>query len=197
MKFFQLTGSLVIALLYPANALAVQPMLVPEKAVAAPVQNNTSAAMPPVAPAAINPPSIAPAPNGQSVGLVPPTVPSNSSSPTTPDGYPLIGRMETITFGQTKPSETVENRLTHLEQAVFRIDYKNESLFDRTQRLKLAILGANDPGSENQELDFASLPPLQSRPDLTSSAYLGGLLLSPPSLPRLHPLLVTLQGLRS
>ena len=77
------------------------------------------------------------------------------------DSYPLIGRMEIVTFGQAKPTEAVEERLTKLEQAIFLLDYKDQSLFDRTQKLKSSYSwGLMYPIDENQDLDFAALPPL-------------------------------------
>ncbi len=141
MKCFSLASLSIAVLLYqPAFVLAAQPVLMPEKPVAAPVQNSTPL----------------PAPARANTAMPPAAVQSTDSGE-----YPLVDRMETITFGQAKPKLAIEERLSLLEQAVFRVNYKSDSLFDRTQRLKVAILGANDPADANQDLlDYAMLPPL-------------------------------------
>jgi len=157
---------LIVALLFPdVKAMAVQPpLLVPEKAVAAPVASPVTNGLPPVAPQRTN--SQAPSPAVQSS----PPEANIQVAPTGADGYPLIGRMETITFGKVNANEKVDVRLTNLEEAVFRLNYKDESLFDRTQRLKIAILGANDPSSAGDQdvIDMATLPPLLPPTSLVS-----------------------------
>ena len=68
--------------------------------------------------------------------------------------YPALSKMEVITFGQAKPNVAIEQRLTDLEKAVFQKSFEGESLFDRTQKLKLTILG---PGElEPADQDFAN-----------------------------------------
>ncbi len=79
--------------------------------------------------------------------------------------YPLIDKMEIITFGKAKTNEPLENRISALELAVFLTNFKGLSLFDRTQKLKLTILGASDPtGIDSEDLSETWLPPLLSPP---------------------------------
>lgn len=59
------------------------------------------------------------------------------------DNYPLVARMEKITFGLTKPGLEIQDRLDSLEQAVFQTSYRDESLFDQVKRLKSAVIDNN------------------------------------------------------
>jgi len=104
------------------------------------------------------------------------------------DGYPAVGQLEELTFGATRADSPIEERLTGLENAVFAHTYPEDSLFDRTERLKRTLLGEstaagsaadpyyetdpNPPGwiddplagqSEDQELAY--LDELASRPE--------------------------------
>ncbi len=57
------------------------------------------------------------------------------------DSYPQIGEMESITFGTAQPGLPVEQRLSQLENAIFKQAYTDQTLFDRTERLKQTLLG--------------------------------------------------------
>lgn len=56
--------------------------------------------------------------------------------------------MESITFGSAQPGLPVEQRLSQLENAIFKQAYTDQSLFDRTERLKQTLLGG---GIEQQQ----------------------------------------------
>jgi uncharacterized protein YkwD len=85
---------------------------------------------------------------------------SNLGQISNPDNYPVVGKMETVTFGNAHQEQQIDQRLSALEEAVFKQAYQNESLFDRTQRLKMTILGTLDEPPESAGVgDFAALPP--------------------------------------
>ena len=118
-RYLGTIGSLVLAFNSSYQCLADQkPVLVPQKAIAAPIPTNNSS-------------------TASDSLLIPPVMQPSAES----ESYPLVDRMETITFGQVKAKLPLEQRLSDLEQAVFRTNYKSDSLFDRNQRLKLAIIG--------------------------------------------------------
>lgn len=80
----------------------------------------------------------------------PPISKNTSNAPATAGGaaqssaadmYPQIGKLEQLTFGTSKPDMQIEDRLISLESAVFAKTYANDSLFDRTERLKITLLG--------------------------------------------------------
>ncbi|MEZ4545638.1 MAG: hypothetical protein R3C24_17300 [Cyanobacteriota/Melainabacteria group bacterium] len=50
------------------------------------------------------------------------------------DKYPVVGRLENLTFGRTSPDRDVASRLSSLENSIFARTYSEESLFDRTER---------------------------------------------------------------
>ncbi len=64
---------------------------------------------------------------------------ASTKSPT--DLYPQIGKLEQLTFGTSKAELSIEDRLLALENAIFATSYPNDSLFDRTERLKITLLG--------------------------------------------------------
>jgi len=72
------------------------------------------------------------------------------------DNYPLITRLEAVTFGRTNPGLPVYDRLNELENAVFRQTFQAESLFDRTQRLKETLIGQTE--IESQPMPQAYVP---------------------------------------
>lgn len=80
--------------------------------------------------------------------------------------YPLVGRMEVITFGQEKTDKSITERLDELEQEVFHAKFSEKSLFDRTQKLKLTILGPEGILQEGQDINSF---PLLSSPHKRSS----------------------------
>lgn len=74
---------------------------------------------------------------------------ASNTSRNVQDQYPAIGNLELVTLGQVDPGSLIEHRLAHLETAVFNKTFQYDSLFDRTERLKKIILGAQeiDPNS--------------------------------------------------
>jgi uncharacterized protein YkwD len=81
----------------------------------------------------------------------PPVSPIGSAPAKPPDGtpveenYPVIGTLETSVLGAPDPSQPVEARLAKLETAVFRQTFPNLSLFDRTEKLKVTLIGVQQP----------------------------------------------------
>ncbi|MCA9801448.1 MAG: hypothetical protein KC777_05650, partial [Cyanobacteria bacterium HKST-UBA02] len=67
--------------------------------------------------------------------------PVKTSSTGSTDGYPAVGQLEELTFGVTRADSPIADRLTGLENAVFAHTYPDDSLFDRTERLKRTLLG--------------------------------------------------------
>lgn len=126
-------------------------------------------------------PSASPAPPGTTPNPSPATASSNQSGIAkdaigaahvgSPPGngfenYPTVGRMETITFGSARPDQRIDQRLNALEDAVFKKTFSDQTLFDRTQRLKVIILGGIDEASTGLDLNdmgtaFTGMPGLQ------------------------------------
>ncbi len=69
---------------------------------------------------------------------------SAAANPNAPESYPTVAKMENITFGGATPAVTIENRLARLENAIFKKTYVEDSLFDRTERLKQVLMGSTD-----------------------------------------------------
>lgn len=69
------------------------------------------------------------------------TTGSTASTKSPTDLYPQIGKLEQLTFGTPKAELSIEERLLSLENAIFATTYPNDSLFDRTERLKVTLLG--------------------------------------------------------
>ncbi len=74
------------------------------------------------------------------------TKPANSSvSPGAPqtdnDPYPTIGKLEQVTFGGARATQSIDERLANLENAIFAKTFPSDSLFDRSERLKRTLLG--------------------------------------------------------
>lgn len=111
---------------------------------------NTSVA-PPVAP-----------PVAPSRGLLPPSTPVPTGSGPATDPYPAIGKLEDLTLGHRQPAQNITERLATLETTVFRRTYTEDTLFDRTERLKKTIIGGPevDPNSAaaRDEAFGASMP---------------------------------------
>lgn len=63
------------------------------------------------------------------------------------DTYPVIGKLEEITFGKPTPEVDIETRLSKLENAIFAKSYPHDSLFDRSERLQNALMGTGGPGA--------------------------------------------------
>ncbi len=83
--------------------------------------------------------------------------------PAVEDPYPAIGRLETLTLGLSQPAAPITDRLARLETTVFKHVYNDDSLFDRTDRLKKTLLGPDvlDPNSAAAR-DRDDLGPLSS-----------------------------------
>ena len=181
MGVLKIETRLVVAMFCFAHTSAwafSDPVLVPEKPIAAPANVNAGNApqpqansAPPVAPPRAkantvqdtNPQSVTTLDSAAVDDLSPKAV-SNQDGRS--DSYPSISKMEVIVFGQARPGQPIEERLSGLEQAIFHATFTSQSLFDRTQKLKLTILGPSEPvQDENQDLTTA-LPgaPLVSSP---------------------------------
>lgn len=76
------------------------------------------------------------------------------------DKYPVIGRLENLTFGRTSPERDVASRLSSLENSIFARVYSEESLFDRTERLKRTLLGTDTYGSIADPAEVVGAPGL-------------------------------------
>ena len=91
-------------------------------------------------------------PSATGSSAMPTTAPSKRPVAPGADGgdpYPTIGRLEGLTLGAAQPSVPITDRLARLETAVFKKVYADDSLFDRTDRLKNTLLGPDmlDPNS--------------------------------------------------
>ena len=73
----------------------------------------------------------------------PSPTPTRTPNPNAKDQYPAIGNLESITLGQAHPDLKIEDRLADLEQSIFKKTFPDDSLFDRTERLKRTIIGAD------------------------------------------------------
>jgi Cysteine-rich secretory protein family len=104
------------------------------------------------------------------------------------DNYPTISQMEVITFGAAKPDVVIDDRLSALEQSVFKEVYKGQTLFDRTERLKVAVLGATDEtGGSYSDLPLSRNLNLPGLAGLTENngpeaSFLDGIAQSPENL---------------
>ncbi len=122
------------------------------------------------------PPSPDPTTTGVAKPAAPPAQPASSSlksNGATPgqDSYPVIGQLETITFGLPKPQLPVAERLLQLEKAVFHQTFANLSLADRSGKLKDTILGpAVDPDLPPGAPPRMSAPLNQSMPLLPQNS---------------------------
>ncbi len=74
-----------------------------------------------------------------------------------PDNYPVIGRVEIILFGESYPVLKITDRLTKIEKDVFGKPFLSESLYSRTQRVKLAVLGSDDVAGDAFVEDVSKL----------------------------------------
>ncbi len=63
---------------------------------------------------------------------------------TVQDNYPVVGKMETVLFGMTSPSLKISDRISAIEKNIFGKTYQGDSLYDRTERLKLNVLGSSE-----------------------------------------------------
>ncbi len=156
---------------------ATTPPLVPTHApfnasgspVLLPPQTQGAHALPPPSPVPSTAPLAAPVRPGSSALITPSSnsagTPTNSPATSQPygqppgynalgsaplkDSYPAIGQLEQVTLGSSNPADNIDHRLASLENAIFKKTFEYDSLFDRTERLKKTILGAQevDPNS--------------------------------------------------
>lgn len=119
-------------------------------------------------------PQPAPGPSSIAPGINP-----NSQRSTNPeaqtgtllkDNYPAVGQMEVSIFGYASPDLGVEDRLFRIEQTVYKRNYPQESLFDRTERLKRTLFGDPSHMTETRG-DETSVSP--RAPELSDSGYEG------------------------
>jgi hypothetical protein len=136
------------------TSAAQDPVLVPQKALLAPAFKEIDST--------VNSPASPATKEG-----VPPDASKASNVVSGEDNYPLVGKMEVITFGKETTNKSIDERLSDLEQEVFHNKFSDLSLFDRTQKLKLTILGPDEINQE--ERDIYSVP-LLSSPDRTLPA---------------------------
>lgn len=73
---------------------------------------------------------------------------------TVQDNYPVVGKMEIILFGNTSPNLKISDRLSTIEKNVFGETYQSESLYERTERLKLKVLGSSEELKHVEEEAF-------------------------------------------
>ncbi len=121
------------------NSAAQDPVLVPQKALLAPAYQEIDGCAKQAQPAAST------KNEAQSNAAKAPNTVSEE------DSYPLVGKMEVITFGKEKTDKPIEQRLSDLEQEVFHNKFSDQSLFDRTQKLKVTILGPDEIQKEDRE----------------------------------------------
>ncbi len=92
--------------------------------------------------------------------------------------YPTVSQMELKTFGKTFPKEDITNRLNRLENQVFKMP-QTGSLADRTDNLRLVVLGDAGQGAPNITYGPASMSPNytgsgQPDPNLNNGSYNAG-----------------------
>lgn len=79
------------------------------------------------------------APNRNAAGM-----PQNNAAGALEESYPAVAKLETLTFGASNPQATIDQRLAKLEQTVLKKTFTDDSLFDRTERLKKILMGSDD-----------------------------------------------------
>jgi hypothetical protein len=91
------------------------------------------------------------------------------------ESYPVVGQLETITFGAPRANLPISQRLSELEQAIYHQSFGHLSLSERSQRLQDTLLGpAVDPdrrsGAANLRVPHFELEPAQTPPSLPTQA---------------------------
>jgi uncharacterized protein YkwD len=66
----------------------------------------------------------------------------------------VIGALEVSVFGAATPLSKIEDRLSKLETAVYKKSFAQETLFDRTERLKATLLGSQPEPAQNTASQF-------------------------------------------
>lgn len=82
------------------------------------------------------------------------------------DEYPTIGKLEIITFGAPQANVAIDQRLSKLEVAVLKTSFPQDSLFDRTERLKKILMGTQIDETASELLPPGLPPILDSLPML-------------------------------
>jgi len=100
----------------------------------------------------------APLPGTGSGAMSAATTPGATSGIPGVDEYPTVGKLEIITFGGASANVPIDQRLSKLEVAVLKKSYPDDSLFDRTERLKKILMGTQM--EETSELLPPGLPPI-------------------------------------
>lgn len=85
-------------------------------------------------------------------------LPSGTTPGTTPgvsaiapaDPYPAVARLEVLTFGDSRPTKPIADRLADIETTVFKLTHPTDSLFVRTERLQKVLVGSDDPSSQDK-----------------------------------------------
>ncbi|MBU6451302.1 MAG: hypothetical protein KGS72_05965 [Cyanobacteria bacterium REEB67] len=115
-------------------------------------------------------------PNQPNSNAMPPVAPPRNAvgGPVSSDPYPTIGKLEGLTMGAAEPAMPIADRLARLEKTVFKKVYPDDSLFDRTDRLKSTLLGPDtlDPNSAAAR-DHDDLLPLGRPSGFGSGSGLG------------------------
>lgn len=146
------TGIIVVAEnIYPPAAISQKSGSAVASAVA-PVQADSL----PLVPAKLAPPLQPLIDTGKGVKNTAPAPPTTPPQIQMEDGYPVISQLELLVFGAPARQLSAEDRLANLENAVYRRTFSDQTLFDRTERLKTTLIGGQAPPDQQ-----AGLLPLQ------------------------------------
>lgn len=104
------------------------------------------------------------APSAGTTNAEPADTASTASGAGTGSGevYPVVSKMETLTFGSSFTQNPIEDRLTKLEMAVLKKTFAADSLFDRTERLKRILLGGDSDTAEGAGSSLDRIPRFES-----------------------------------
>lgn len=114
--------------------------------------------VPPSGPGSTPVPSSVPTP--VPVPVAPPVYQRPPQTGNAVEQYPTIGRLEEVTLGRSQPGAPIGERLSTLETVVFKRNFNDDSLFDRTERLKKTILGGME--GERADSNGNNAPPVYS-----------------------------------
>lgn len=131
------------------NLIKQTPQAAPAPTTEAPLPTPAAQAAGTTAPAGTSVSMASPPSSKSNAGPLPAPDSKTSTAPApggTPvaDNYPSVGKMETLTFGTAQPQLPIEERLTLLENQVFKKTFTDRTLFDRTEQLKVTLLGSED-----------------------------------------------------
>ncbi|MBC7998783.1 MAG: hypothetical protein IAF58_12615 [Leptolyngbya sp.] len=80
----------------------------------------------------------------------PPATTPSASAVMPADPYPAVARLEVLTFGDSRPTKPIADRLADIETTVFKLTHPTDSLFVRTERLQKILVGSDDPASQDK-----------------------------------------------